>query len=120
SALLTRLTALEEQRAELAARRAQGSREYGVVLEQIAGLDTALRSLARNYRSALEQQIAALTGQRAALATQLAEVPGQALELARRGREARLLSELILVTEQRLRQEELRQALTFANVQVID
>jgi hypothetical protein len=50
----------------------------------------------------------------------LAATPAQAVELARRQRAIRLLSEIIILTEQRLRQEELRQALTFSNVQVID
>ena len=50
----------------------------------------------------------------------LAGTPAQAIELGRRQRAVRLLSEIILLTEQRLRQEELRQALTFSNVQVID
>ncbi len=50
----------------------------------------------------------------------LAGVPAQAIELGRRQRDVRILSEVMVLTEQRLRQEELRQALTFANVQVID
>jgi hypothetical protein len=51
---------------------------------------------------------------------ELEAVPAAAMELGRRQRELRVLSEMVVVTEQRLRQEELRQALTFANVQVID
>jgi uncharacterized protein involved in exopolysaccharide biosynthesis len=50
----------------------------------------------------------------------LASVPAQNIELLRRQRTVRILSEVVVLTEQRLRQEELRQALTFANVQVID
>ena len=51
---------------------------------------------------------------------ELAAVPDRALELARLQREVRLLSEVFVVTQQRLRQEELREALTFSNIRVID
>jgi hypothetical protein len=42
------------------------------------------------------------------------------MELLRRQRDLRVLTEVVVLTEQRLRQEELRQALTFSNAQVID
>ena len=47
-------------------------------------------------------------------------MPARVAELGRRQRDVRLLSEIVVLTEQRLRQEELREALTYSNVQVID
>jgi hypothetical protein len=118
--LLTRLTELEQERTQLASRRAQENLEYRTITEQIADLDATLRAVARSYRTSLADRIAGLEGEVAELRAQLAQLPAQAMELAQRQRDIRLLSEVFLVTEQRLRQEELREALTFSNVQVID
>lgn len=118
--LLTRLTELQQRRAELLTRRAETSREVRLVDEQIRELDHTLRSLVDGYRAALARRLDVLQGQVAAMDRALAETPSQAIELGRRQRAIRLLSEIIVLTEQRLRQEEMRQALTFSNVQVID
>jgi hypothetical protein len=120
TSLLTRLTALEEERTALAARRSESNVEYRTVLEQIRYLDTSLRSVAASYRDGLVERVAALERSSAQLRGTLISVPATALELVRRQRQARLLSEVVLATEQRLRQEELREALSFSNVQIID
>ena len=49
----------------------------------------------------------------AAMDAELARIPSQAIELGGRQRDVRVLTEVVVLTEQRLRQEELRQALTF-------
>ena len=118
--MLTQITALEQQRREMATRRAEDSREYRVLVDQIGYLDGTLRTLAVGYRTALAEQLVALERQVADMDRSLAAVPAQAMALARRQRDVRLLTEVVVLTEQRLRQEELRQALTFANVQVVD
>jgi uncharacterized protein involved in exopolysaccharide biosynthesis len=119
-ALLTRITELEQERRELATRRAEQSREYGVLVDQIGYLDGTLRRLAEGYRAALTEQVVDLGRQVAELEATLDAVPAQTMALARSQRDVRILTEIVVLTEQRLRQEELRQALTFANVQVID
>jgi uncharacterized protein involved in exopolysaccharide biosynthesis len=118
--ILAQLTQLEGRRTELAAHRTQTNREYQVVADQIAYLDNALRSLTQGYRTAIGEQRRNLEAQAARMDVALARVPAQNIELLRRQRAARILSDVMVLTEQRLRQEELRQALTFANVQVID
>lgn len=114
------LMSLEQRRLELASRRAASSREMTILTEQMAAADRSLRQLAAGYREGLEQTATELEAGVAALENQLAAIPQRGLELARRQREARLLSELLVLAEQRLGQEELRQALSYANVQVID
>ncbi|MEQ9401292.1 MAG: hypothetical protein RJQ04_19150 [Longimicrobiales bacterium] len=118
--LLTRLTALAETRTEVASRRTATSRELQAIEARVAGLDAALRSLAEEYRIGLDQRVGQLRDRMTALEARLDAVPGQAVELGRRHRDVRVLSELLVLTEQRLRQEELREALNFATVQVID
>jgi hypothetical protein len=91
-----------------------------VIVDQIGYLDATLRRLAEGYRAALTEQVVDLQRQVAGMEATLDSVPAQAMALARSQRDVRLLTEIVVLTEQRLRQEELRQALTFANVQVID
>ena len=118
--LLAQLTTLEARRNEVASRRTVESREHRVVLDQIEYLVQSLSSIAEAYRTTLVDQISVAEGMVAAMDEELARIPSQAIELARRQRDARVLTEMVVLTEQRLRQEELRQALTFANIQVID
>ncbi len=118
--LLEQLILLEQQRTELASRRTGENREARVLEQQIASLDDALQSLVRGYRNAIVQEVSSLRGQLAELDSVLVSVPAMSVELGRRQRAVRVLSEVFVLTEQRVRQEELREALTFANVQVID
>jgi uncharacterized protein involved in exopolysaccharide biosynthesis len=119
-ALLARMAELEEKRLELLAIRAETSREFQVLSSQIQTLDASLRDLAARSRTALGERIGDLQTHVAAMDRELARLPGNAVELERRKRDVLLLSQLVVLTEQRLRQEELRQALTTSNVQVID
>ncbi len=118
--LLSRMASLEDQRLALAARRAETSREATVLRNQIESLDASLRRLATSYRNALDERIGDLESQVGRMDAEFLKVPGNTVELGRRQRDVRVLSELVVLTEQRLRQEELRQALTVSNVQVID
>jgi uncharacterized protein involved in exopolysaccharide biosynthesis len=118
--LLERLTTLEELRQEALSRRQPESREVRTLEEQIVQLDLALRTLVQEYRVALDQRIAEARRQVEQLDVLLATLPARVVELARHQRSVRILSEVSVLTEQRLRQEELRLALAFSNVQVVD
>lgn len=118
--VLSRLGDLEAQRAELRTRRAETSREMRVLSDQIAALDSSLRALASENRQTLDERARDLTRQVQAMEAELAGMPAHTVELARRQRAVRVLTEIVVLTEQRLRQEEIRQALTVANVQIID
>jgi uncharacterized protein involved in exopolysaccharide biosynthesis len=118
--ILSQLTLLEQRRISLSATRTADNSEYATVTQQIGTLDASLRQLAASYLTGLNEQVRVLQARVDAMNDQLAGVPAKVVELGRRQREVRLLSEMVVLTEQRLRQEELRQALTFANVQVID
>jgi uncharacterized protein involved in exopolysaccharide biosynthesis len=119
-AILAQITGLQARRSELLVTRAVTSRVVTLVDQQLRELDAKMRSLVHGYRTALQQRLDILQTQAQRMDSTLAATPAQAIELGRRQRAIRLLSEIILLTEQRLRQEEMRQALTFSNVQVID
>lgn len=117
---LRSLTELETRRRELVRYRTENNPELRSVLDQIAHLDRSLRTMAEDFAAALRAEVEALDAQVQSDRAALAVLPTATIELGRRQRELRIASEMMVVTEQRLRQEELRQALTFANVQVID
>lgn len=119
-ALVAQLTALERDRLGLASRRTPENRDLRVLDQQVRQLQGSLESVVRGYRDAMVNERSGLETQRRELDSLLSGTPRMTLELARRQRDVRLLSDVYLLTEGRLRQEELREALTFSNVQVID
>lgn len=119
-ALLTRLTELEARRREISLRRTEENVEHRMILEQMAELDGLLRSVAASTLTGLEEGVQRFESYMAELDAALAAMPSDVVEHGRLQRSLRLLTEVYVATEQRLRQEELREALTFANVQVID
>jgi uncharacterized protein involved in exopolysaccharide biosynthesis len=118
--LLGQITALEAKRSELAPRRTESNREYASVVEQINYIDKSLSSIARDVETGLRSQLERVEEQQRQMDAALAGLPANVIELGRRQRSARVLSDVLISTEQRLRQEELRQALSFSNIQVID
>lgn len=118
--LLGNLTHLEQQRIELAGRRTEANRQLQALDQQIAYLDKSLRSLVRQYRDGIAEQAALLEGQWRTMDSVLTRAPAAAIELGRRQRDLRLLSEVYLFTDQRLRQEALKTAVSFATVQMVD
>ena len=118
--LLGTLVKLEEQRIELVSRRTAEDRQVQALDRQIGYLDASLRSLMRQHRESVASTVAVLERQQAELDAELARAPANVIELGRRQRTVRLLSEVYLFTDQRLRQESLRDAVSFASVQMVD
>jgi uncharacterized protein involved in exopolysaccharide biosynthesis len=118
--LLGSLVKLEEDRIELASRRTSEDRQVSAIDRQIAYLDTSLRSLMREHRSAVASTVSMLEAEQAALDGEIAKAPGDVIELGRRKMRIRQLSEIYLFTDQRLRQESLRDAVSFASIQMVD
>ena len=118
--MLTALTLLYGERANLGSRLAPTNRDVVAITRQIEYFEESLRNVAREYRIGLHDGIEMLEPQAAAFDSILATMPASITGLGRRQRDVRILTEIVILTEQRLRQEELRQALTYSNVQVID
>jgi len=119
-ALVERLSELEATRTETLALRRPESLDVRTLDAEIAQLGNELRRLVSEYRTGLGERIVDLERRLRDLDAILGRLPAETLELGRRQRAVRILSEVLVVTEQRLRQEELRQALAFSNVQIVD
>ena len=118
--LLQELTGLEARRTDLLSQRRAESLDAKTLDAQIAQMEESLEALVREYRTSLVEQIEELGKRVAEMDGLLHGLPAQAVELGRRQRSVKILSQVLVLTEQRLREEELRQALAFSNVQVID
>jgi uncharacterized protein involved in exopolysaccharide biosynthesis len=119
-ALLTNMLNLQQERLALSGRRTGEDPQMQNLDKQIAYLDNSLRNSIRDYRNAVASQYRLLTAQAAVLDSSLLRIPGGVMELARRQRSVKLLSDVYLFTNQRARQEDLRDALSFADIQVVD
>jgi uncharacterized protein involved in exopolysaccharide biosynthesis len=118
--LVQQLTTLEQSRLQALTLRQPESLEVRVLEEQIVLLDNGLRTLVAQYTEAVDSSILELEGQVAELEAMVQALPAQVVELGRRQRDVNILSQMVVLTEQRLRQEELREALAYSNVQVVD
>jgi uncharacterized protein involved in exopolysaccharide biosynthesis len=118
--LLGTLVKLQQKRIELVSRRTPEDRQVQALDGQIRYLDGSLRALLREHRDGVASTVAMLRTQQAAMDGELARAPGNVVELGRRQRAVRQLSEVYLFTDQRLRQESLRDAVSFSTVQVVD
>lgn len=118
--LLGTLVKLQEQRIELVSRRTPEDRQVQALDGQIHYLDGSLRALLREHRDGVASTVAMLRSQQATMDGELARAPANVVELGRRQRAVRQLSEVYLFTDQRLRQESLRDAVSFSTVQVVD
>jgi uncharacterized protein involved in exopolysaccharide biosynthesis len=118
--LVQQLTALEQSRLQVLKLRQTDSRDVRVLEEQIVLLDNGLRTLVAEYHDAVDASVLDLEEQVAELESMVEALPTQVVELGRRQRDVNILSQMVVLTEQRLRQEELRKALAYSNVQVVD
>ncbi|HET7321117.1 MAG TPA: hypothetical protein VFI96_01390, partial [Longimicrobiaceae bacterium] len=118
--LLGQLVELQQTRLALSGRRTPEDREMQSLARQISYLDGSLRSLVHQYRDGVAQQVRLLEQEKEQLDSALALVPSATVELGRRERAVRQLSEIYLFTDQRLRQEALRGAVSFSTIQVVD
>lgn len=118
--LANHMAALEQERQALALRRRPDDRAYRDLEAQIASADSSLSGLVAGYRTALDRRIETLRAEKSSMDSAVRALPAASVERARRERSVRVLAEVVSLAEERLRQEQLRTALTFANVQVID
>jgi uncharacterized protein involved in exopolysaccharide biosynthesis len=119
-ALVQQLTTLEQSRLQALSLRSPESLDVRMLEDQITALDNGLQTLVTQYREALNQGVIDLERQVAELEETVRALPTQVVELGRRQRDVHILTEIVVLTEQRLRQEELREALAYSNVQVVD
>ena len=120
SVLLGELADVETRRAELLIRRVPGDADVQVLTARIREIETQLQGIAESFLQSLSNQVASLEGEARRFATQLDAMPEKELQAARREREARVLNDLWVLVQTRLKEAELTGAVADPTVRIVD
>lgn len=104
SVLLDALAQVENQRAQLLVRRTPADREVQALTERARGLEAQLRGIAQSYLQGLDEKASALEREERRFQTQLDQLPAKALETARLERSAKVLNDLYVLVQTRLKE----------------
>jgi capsular exopolysaccharide synthesis family protein len=118
--MLSALTELETRRAELLNRRTPEDPDVQVLTGRIAELEVQLRSLAVTYMEGLNHQATEYdaTLQRSGLS--LSRIPAREIQHARLQRQAKVLEEVYLLLQTRLKEAEITAAVEDMTVRVVE
>ncbi len=118
--LLQSLSAVEQQRAELLARRTPNDPDVQALTTRLKELEVQLRSVVVTYLSGLTTQVTTLDAALEQFGQQLGGLPQRELEVARLERKPKVLDEISTLLERRLKEAEIAQAADDPSVQVLD
>ena len=120
SVLLGELAEVETRRSELLIRRVPGDSDVQVLTGRIREIETQLQGIAESFLQSLSNQVASLEGEARRFATQLDAMPEKELQAARRQREARVLNDLWVLVQTRLKEAEITGAVADPTVRIVD
>jgi succinoglycan biosynthesis transport protein ExoP len=118
--VLTALTAAEEHRAELLARRTNRDPDVVLVNARIAQLHASIRALVTTYLSGLTDQVAALDALLSQSDSKLQTIPGKEIRLGELERNAKGAEAVYSMLQNRLKEAEIAAASTDQTVRVVD
>lgn len=120
SELLRSLTAVENERAQLLNRRTPAHPDVVVLTERVRELEEQLRSIATTYLQGVSNHVASLDSTLARFGAQLERIPATEIEYARLLRHAKVLEEIYLLLQTRLKEAEIAEAVEDPSVRVVD
>jgi succinoglycan biosynthesis transport protein ExoP len=120
SVLLGELAEVETRRSELLIRRVPGDSDVQILTGRIREIETQLQGIAESFLQSLSNQVASLEGEARRFATQLDAMPEKELQAARREREARVLNDLWVLVQTRLKEAEITGAVADPTVRIVD
>jgi capsular exopolysaccharide synthesis family protein len=120
SELLRSLTAAEDERSALLAKRMPEDPDVEVLTERIGTLQGELRTMAVSYLQGLNHQVSSLDSTLRTYGRELQQVPERELQYTRLERQPKLLQELYALLQTRLKEAQIAQAANDLTVQVVD
>lgn len=120
SVLLGELAEIENRRSELLIRRVPGDSDVQVLTARIREIETQLQGIADSFLQSLSNQVASLEGEARLFAAQLDAMPAKELQAARRERETRVLNDLWVLVQTRLKEAEITGAVVDPTVRIVD
>jgi len=120
SELLRSIATVENERAELLKRRTLADPDVQVMTARIRELEEQLRSIAVTYLEGLTNHVASLDATLARFGEQLERIPAKEVQFARLQRQTKVLEEIYLLLQTRLKEAEIAQAVEDPSVRVVD
>jgi tyrosine-protein kinase Etk/Wzc len=118
--MLQSITELENQRSQLMILRTPENRDVVAVNERIGELEMQLYQTGASYLESLNGQLASLQANLGRFGGELEQIPARELQFARLAREQSLLEGLYNLLQTRLKEAEIREAVSPLEVQVLD
>jgi len=120
SVLLGALAQVETERAELLIRRTPADSDVQVLSGRIREIETQLQGIAESFEQGLTNQVASLEGEAARFGVELDALPEKELQSARRERDARVLNDLWVVVQTRLKESQITGGVGDPSVRLVD
>ncbi len=120
SEMLRSLTEIENQRQDLLSRRTPEDPDVQALTERVHQLEQQLAGISSTYLQGLTNQVAALDGTLARSSSTLDSVPATEIAYARLERQAKLLGDIYVMLQTRLKETEISAASVDPTVRVVD
>lgn len=118
--LLQSLTTLENRRSDLLVMRTAENTEVRQLSTRIGEIEQQVYQIALNYQINLNNRLSTLDESLARFTGESRAIPAREVEFVRLARQQKLLEDIYTMLETRLKEAEIQNAITAANVQVID
>jgi uncharacterized protein involved in exopolysaccharide biosynthesis/Mrp family chromosome partitioning ATPase len=118
--VLRTMSELETERSSLAVRRTDENLDVRAIDERLNELEDQLLRLARGYLRSLDTQVASMDGMLARSEQDLGTIPAREAEFLRLTREQKLLEEVLLMLQTKLKEEEIQASSETTSVRELD
>ena len=118
--LLGGLAQAEAERSQLLIRRMPADSDVKVLTHRIRDIETQLQGIAESYLQSLSNQVGSLAGEANKFRTQLDALPKKELHTARLERDTKVLNDLWVLVQTRLKEAQVTGAGTSAAVRIVD
>lgn len=118
--ILQALIQLENERAELMGRRTEAHPDVQALDQRIAELEQQIRRTTQDYVASLDSLIGSLDETLAGSQAEVGAVPAREIEFARLLRQQKILEEVYLLLQTRLKEQEIQEVSVPTDVRVVD
>ncbi|MBW3628335.1 MAG: polysaccharide biosynthesis tyrosine autokinase, partial [Gemmatimonadetes bacterium] len=118
--LLSSLSVVENQRADLATRRTAEDPDLRALDARVAEIERQLQSMVSTYLQSITRQVAAMDAELGRSQAQLSQMPAKATEFARLSMEPQALAATYELLQTRLKEAEIAEAAQVNTVRVVD
>jgi capsular exopolysaccharide synthesis family protein len=120
SQLLSSLTEVEDQRANLLTRRTEADADVQLLTARISELEGHLAKIAQTYLQGLTNQLASLDATAERFERDLRSLPKKELDYGRLERKPAVLKEMYALLQTRLKEAEIAEALESSSISIVD